>query len=126
MTISCQFFDSHGTLVLDLPTAAIRPCRVCHALGCTTHPRQAWAHARPTPRITGRRLQLLRQQLFAKQHYRCATCQQVTLHLIRDHIQPLAEGGQDIPENTQALCEPCHQVKTEAESQRGVQRSRFS
>ena len=43
---------------------------------------------------------------------------------IRDHIVPLAEGGRDTDDNTQALCEACSDTKTAAESQRGMRRAR--
>lgn len=34
----------------------------------------------------------------------------------RDHIKPLADGGQNIESNFQVLCDPCHGVKTVAEN----------
>ena len=38
---------------------------------------------------------------------------------IRDHIVPLMEGGTDVPENIQPLCQACSDRKTQAEAQRG-------
>jgi len=35
-----------------------------------------------------------------------------------DHIVPKAEGGTDADENLQAICKPCHKLKTENESKR--------
>lgn len=35
-----------------------------------------------------------------------------------DHIVPKAEGGNDDPENLQAICKRCHKLKTEMESKR--------
>ncbi|WAL76427.1 HNH endonuclease signature motif containing protein [Kitasatospora sp. YST-16] len=29
-----------------------------------------------------------------------------------DHITPIAHGGQDVDGNVQALCRPCHKLKT--------------
>lgn len=29
-----------------------------------------------------------------------------------DHVQPLALGGEDTDGNVQALCRPCHKLKT--------------
>lgn len=55
----------------------------------------------------------------------CVHCQQlgrVTLATQRDHVIPLAEGGADHQTNEQALCEPCHDIKSQAESLRGRQR----
>lgn len=57
---------------------------------------------------------------------RCAQCKRVFLpkQLIRDHIIPLAEGGQDTETNTQLLCCACHDQKSYAESERGKARAR--
>lgn len=38
---------------------------------------------------------------------------------VADHVIPLAEGGRDDESNLQGLCGECHEVKTQAESQRG-------
>jgi hypothetical protein len=46
----------------------------------------------------------------------------VTPATIRDHRVPLAEGGLDNEENSQALCEDCHDAKSEREVKRGVYR----
>jgi 5-methylcytosine-specific restriction protein A len=56
---------------------------------------------------------------------RCARCQRVIApkEMIRDHIVPLEEGGQDIETNTQVLCLECHQAKTSQESLRGRMRN---
>ncbi|MFD7591709.1 HNH endonuclease [Kitasatospora sp. NPDC059812] len=29
-----------------------------------------------------------------------------------DHIKPIAHGGQDVDDNVQTLCRPCHKLKT--------------
>ena len=39
-----------------------------------------------------------------------------------DHVQPLAEGGQDVPENLQRLCQPCHKAKTTGQARRRARR----
>jgi 5-methylcytosine-specific restriction endonuclease McrA len=36
-----------------------------------------------------------------------------------DHIVPVALGGAEDIENMQAVCQPCHAVKTQAEAQAG-------
>ena len=57
----------------------------------------------------------------------CVMCQaksppEVRLATQRDHIVPLEEGGQDVPENTQGLCAECHAAKSLGERQRGLRR----
>ena len=67
-----------------------------------------------TKRITGRRLQRIRKQVFDEQPI-CVMCKakgKVTLATEVDHIVALVNGGEDSHENRQALCTPCHQVKT--------------
>lgn len=51
-------------------------------------------------------------ELLAAQGGVCANCgrQPAKVHL--DHIMPLALGGQHVPENLQALCQPCNQRKS--------------
>lgn len=92
---------------------------------CAKHPRQAWAKpATATKRITGRRLQAMRADLFARDPL-CAECfrqGRVTLATQRDHIKALAEGGADDASNVQGLCATCHDAKTKAEAARGVRR----
>ena len=41
----------------------------------------------------------------------------------RDHITPLGEGGTEDVGNTQVLCIPCHEVKSEAEKLRAQRRA---
>lgn len=114
-----------------MPTAAPRPCSHpgCGVLvrdgsgRCAKHPKPAWALKKPTPtkRITGRRLQRMRAELFAKDPL-CAECRRqgrVTLAVQRDHITALCDGGTDAPDNVQGLCVPCHDAKTQAEALRG-------
>ena len=118
-----------------MPIAAPRLCTHpgCSALvrdgsgRCARHPKPAWAKpVTATKRITGRRLQAMRADLFAREPL-CAECQRlgrVTLATQRDHIKPLAEGGADDDTNVQGLCEPCHEAKSLAESLRGRRRAR--
>ena len=67
----------------------------------------------------------MRAELFTREPL-CAVCQRlgrVTLATQRDHIVPLAEGGADDDSNVQGLCHDCHDAKSKAERQRGVQRA---
>ena len=82
----------------------------------------------PTKRITGRRLQHLRAELFARCPWcvLCALFGRQTRSTIRDHVVPLAEGGLDDESNCQAICLDCSDRKTEEESMRGVRRSQMT
>jgi 5-methylcytosine-specific restriction protein A len=114
--------------------AARRPCSHpgCGVLTsdgsgrCSKHPRKSWAkNVTATKRMTGRRLQKARAELFAKCPL-CARCKAlglVTLATQRDHIIPLEEGGRDDDSNVQGLCHDCHDVKSKAERVRGQRRS---
>jgi len=92
---------------------------------CPKHPKEVWAKSSTaTKRVTGRRLQTMRARLFQESPL-CVECERhgwITLATQRDHIKPLAEGGLDDDSNVQALCEPCHEVKSKTESKRGHSR----
>lgn len=67
----------------------------------------------------------MRNDLFTKQPL-CVLCVEqgrVRVATIRDHIRPLAEGGQDIEANTQGLCQQCSDEKTADEARRGIRRA---
>jgi 5-methylcytosine-specific restriction protein A len=90
---------------------------------CPKHPpREKWVQKAPYKRITGRRLQKLRADLFEREPLcrMCAAKGFVTLACIRDHIKPHAEGGTDDDENIQPLCQACSDEKTEGERRRGI------
>ena len=112
-----------------MATAAPKPCSAsgCGVLvrdgssRCGLHKVQAWVQREPTKRITGRKLQALRADLFRRKPL-CEQCEKhgrVTLATIRDHRVPLAEGGKDDASNEQAICKPCHTEKSLAEALRG-------
>lgn len=70
-------------------------------------------------------MQRERKRLFAEQPL-CVMCLArgvVRVATERDHIVPIAEGGPDERENTQALCSECNQVKGQSEAVRGRARS---
>ena len=59
---------------------------------------------------------LARRQALARDGYQCRACGQI-VHGRRahvDHITPKAQGGSDLLENLQTLCQPCHVAKTRA------------
>jgi 5-methylcytosine-specific restriction endonuclease McrA len=57
------------------------------------------------------------REMFLKENPTCSICQKQltmkTMHI--DHIVPLAAGGDNEPDNLQALCKPCHFSKTKEE-----------
>jgi len=66
----------------------------------------------------------MRDRLFTE-HPLCVICRaegRAIKATQRDHVIPLAEGGRDDETNEQALCEPCHDIKSAAEAQRGRRR----
>lgn len=89
--------------------------------------RKPWQGNNATKRIyKGRNLQRERERLFARDPL-CAECRKhkrVTIATIRDHVIPLAQGGQDTPDNCQGLCGPCHDAKSRREAAEGSRRSR--
>lgn len=72
-------------------------------------------------------MQRERARLFAREPLcrQCRAAGRTTLATIRDHIVPLMEGGTDVPENIQPLCQACSDRKTQAEAQRGRGRARL-
>jgi 5-methylcytosine-specific restriction protein A len=94
---------------------------------CEDHKPAPWAKkADAVKRISGRRLQKMRAELFSSKPL-CARCEglgRVRLATQRDHIQSLEEGGLDVPENTQGLCDDCHDEKSLGERLRAVRRGR--
>lgn len=114
--------------------AAPKPCKHagCPALVydgsgyCDKHRPAGWTEKRggSTKRVTGRRLQRMRAELFAREPL-CVKCLEhgrVRLATQRDHVVPLFEGGADGPENEQGLCDECHDEKSLAERLRARRR----
>ena len=117
-----------------MPSAAPRPCSHpgCGVLvrdgtgRCPKHPAKVWLK-KPTAakRITGRKLQQLRKELFEREPL-CRPCYKagrVTVGTMRDHIGPLEEGGTYTEYNVQNICADCHDEKSKAERARGVRRA---
>ncbi len=94
---------------------------------CAKHPKPAWSKKIDAPkRITGRKLQRLRTELFTAKPL-CAECERhgrVRLASERDHITPLYEGGADVADNVQGLCVECHEAKSLQERLRAQRRAR--
>ena len=115
-----------------MAVAALRPCR---RIGCRTvtrdgycpaHAAKPWTQPAPPPRMRGRKLQQARAALFATEPL-CRLCRadgRARAATIRDHVVPLAEGGEDSQANVQPICDACHEAKTARESRRGRVRAR--
>lgn len=111
---------------------APKPCSKpgCNALvydgsaRCDKHKPPKWTKRADSPkRITGRKLQRMRDELFKAQPL-CVECLKhgrLTPATERDHIMPLFEGGTDTDDNVQALCHDCHEIKSKAERIRARQ-----
>jgi 5-methylcytosine-specific restriction enzyme A len=117
-----------------MPTKPKRPCNHpgCPNLTseryCDKHkPLHVWVKPIDIPRMRGRKLQRERNRLFDSDPL-CVECLKVgrtTPATQRDHIIPLAEGGLDTQENTQGLCQDCHDKKSQEESKRGLKRMNY-
>jgi len=73
----------------------------------------AWKRTRAFP--TSIRLAILRRDPT------CMGCG-VAPSVVADHVAPASEGGTDSIDNGQGLCRSCHDVKTKAETARGIAR----
>jgi len=113
------------------PWKASTPCRrrgcpnvVSDGSGyCSLHKPKAWDRPNKNyKRMGGRKLQTI-NKLFMRDNPLCVECLKHGIHTlatVRDHIIPLAEGGEDTTENSQALCKQCHDKKTREEARRGM------
>jgi 5-methylcytosine-specific restriction enzyme A len=123
------------TSTKPMPISAPKPCghAGCGKLvrdgsgRCEAHKSEAWVKKpTATKRVTGRKLQRLRKELFTANPL-CVECAKLgftTLATQRDHIVALTDGGADDESNTQGLCQPCHEAKSLAERLRAQRRSR--
>lgn len=69
-------------------------------------------------RLDQRKLARWRQRVLDRDGWRCRECGKAGL-LEADHIEPLDRGGKPFDlDNGQALCKPCHKIKTAAENRR--------
>ena len=84
--------------------------------------RQGWADERRGSRHErgyGTAWDKLRRRILERDCSLCQPCRQagrVTPARAVDHIVPKSQGGSDDEHNLQAICTPCHQAKTQRES----------
>ena len=81
------------------------------------HPIDPTLHVIENKRTTGRVLQKRREQVWLNSNGICAICDKVLLYedYELDHVVSLANGGEDVIENCQALHVWCHLEKTKSE-----------
>ncbi|POM09966.1 HNH endonuclease [Pseudomonas sp. WP001] len=72
----------------------------------------------------GRPWRRIRAAILIRDNYTCQACGVVTQQLEVDHILNRARGGTDDDANLQALCVPCHKLKTASESAEGLGKAR--
>ncbi|OHV13000.1 HNH endonuclease [Kushneria phosphatilytica] len=115
-----------------MPSKPPRPCRApgCGAKTaepngyCESHAHMAtgWnQRRRGRSGRGGRPWRRKRESVLQRDRYLCQHCLRAgraTPATEVDHITALAEGGRDDESNLEAICSACHQVKTQAESQR--------
>ena len=69
----------------------------------------------------GRPWRRVRERILKRDSYLCQPCKRqdrLTLATQVDHVIPQFEGGSDEEDNLQGICDPCHEVKTQAEARR--------
>ena len=123
-----------------MPPRIPRQCRL-HTCAATTTARNGYCDAHQalasgwtaedrgssTDRGYGWDWRKRRDRIMRKHKYLCQPClakDRVMPAVAVDHIVPKAEGGTDADENLQAICKPCHKLKTESESKRARDRGR--
>lgn len=121
-----------------MPVRAPKPCAqpACPTLiaasqrYCVDHQRKVWAGQAQARREDPERHALDRQYRstrwrkyatwFVRHHPLCAECErqgETTASSLVDHIVPTVSGGAFWePDNHQALCDPCHRVKSAPET----------
>ena len=79
----------------------------------------AWDRKTNPRKLTGRPWRRLREQVMQRDKYLCQPCLRLGRYTEAtevDHIVALAHGGTDNRTNLEAICPPCHERKTLADS----------
>ncbi|NWN92285.1 HNH endonuclease [Marinobacter adhaerens] len=90
---------------------------------CEEHADQArsWSRGRAGRGRGGRPWRRLREQVLIRDRYLCQPCgraNDATPASQVDHVIPEAEGGPTEASNLEAICGPCHDLKTQREALR--------
>lgn len=110
-----------------MKVCAVPGCaRLTHTSRCDEHTPKPWASSTTRAnRQTGRALQATRSRIHRRDAGHCYRCgSPAGDHWAVDHVTPMAEGGTDTDQNRAVICEPCHRIKSAAESARGRERNR--
>jgi 5-methylcytosine-specific restriction protein A len=79
----------------------------------------AWQKNRDDRTLTGRPWRRLREQVMNRDGWICQVCKRkgkVTEATQCDHIVPVSKQGDNTPANLQAICDACHEAKTQREA----------
>lgn len=79
---------------------------------CAAHEREAWEGRRGFEGYKGEYLAIRRQVL--QEERACAFCGAPSVTV--DHIVPVSRGGSHARENLRALCKPCHDRRSRAQT----------
>ncbi len=113
---------------------APKPCRSCKRATansngyCDSHQQDAvgWRKTQQgrttTQRGYGWKWAKIRRRILDRDEYLCVPCRARGIYMPAvavDHIVNKAVGGTDDDANLQAICKPCHQLKTQNEQREG-------
>ena len=80
---------------------------------------EAWRKNQDRRTLTGRPWRRLREQIMQRDCWLCQTCKRegrITKATQCDHKVPVSKGGNDTPANLEAICDACHDSKTQMEA----------
>ena len=113
-----------------MPLSPLRACKRCGVAGCTQHkPKKVWHSSTTQTRnqYGSTRWKRTRAAALARDGYLCQVCTTrgvISSANIVDHITPQHKQQFDFFDlaNLQAICKPCHDIKTaeEAKQARGL------
>jgi 5-methylcytosine-specific restriction protein A len=85
---------------------------------CEVHTPKRWAQSTRADALDKKKWSIIRKRVLRRDHGICRFCQEAANTV--DHRRPLAWGGEPYdPLNLQAMCQPCHDLKTKEEEKLG-------